>query len=128
MSSSVKFSRQREAIKEMIKNRKDHPTAEQLYADLKREYPHISLGTVYRNLGMLADIGEISKISGDGESVRYDGIMEQHSHFICKNCGKLIDLEIELDTDIYADVEEESGGKVDTHSLMFYGLCNKCKS
>ena len=59
----IKFSRQRESIKNNLMGRTDHPTAETVYSDIRQEYPNISLGTVYRNLSLLADLGEIQKIS-----------------------------------------------------------------
>ncbi|MBR0277025.1 MAG: transcriptional repressor [Clostridia bacterium] len=123
----MKYSKQREAIKEMLYKRNDHPTAEQLYSDLKNDFPNISLGTVYRNLSLLEQIGEIAKISAGKDSVRYDGILEPHSHFMCTECDSLIDLDITLDTDIYSDVETSANGKVNSHSLIFYGLCSKCQ-
>ena len=58
----MKYSRQRESIKENLMNRYDHPTAETVYLDVKKDYPNISLGTVYRNLSLLSEIGEIQKI------------------------------------------------------------------
>ena len=64
---ALKFSRQRESIRECLKNRKDHPTADAVYVTISKEYPKISLGTVYRNLKLLADMGEIQRFSsGDG--------------------------------------------------------------
>ena len=61
--SSLKYSRQRESIKEFLMSRTDHPTADVVYENMKLIYPNISLGTVYRNLSLLADIGEIRKLS-----------------------------------------------------------------
>ena len=71
--ASLKYSRQRESIKEFLMTRTDHPTADTVYHQLRKIYPNISLGTVYRNLALLADIGEIQKIcTGDGAD-RFDG-------------------------------------------------------
>ena len=88
----LKYSRQREALLRELRSRKDHPTADTLYQELRKEYPHISLGTVYRNLALLCELGEIKKIPcGDG-SERYDGFVDPHNHFVCSKCGKVIDL------------------------------------
>lgn len=71
--ATLKYSRQRESIKEFLMTRTDHPTADTVYHQLRKIYPNISLGTVYRNLALLADIGEIQKIcTGDGAD-RFDG-------------------------------------------------------
>ena len=61
--ANLKYSRQRESIKEYLANTKEHPTADMVYAKVRTEYPNISLGTVYRNLNLLADIGEVNKIT-----------------------------------------------------------------
>ena len=61
--ATLKYSRQRESIKNFLAGRKDHPTAETVYSNLRQEQPHISLGTVYRNLALLTELGEIRKIS-----------------------------------------------------------------
>ena len=61
--ATLKYSRQRESIKEFLRTRKDHPTADVVYENMKLIYPNISLGTVYRNLSLLADLGEIKKLS-----------------------------------------------------------------
>ena len=79
-----KYSRQREEIKKYLSTRKDHPSADQVYAAMRQEIPNISLGTVYRNLTMLADTGEILRLRvGDGVD-HFDYDTSEHYHFICK--------------------------------------------
>lgn len=92
--STLKYSRQREAIKNFLMNRKDHPTADTIYTCLREEYPNISLGTVYRNLSLLEEIGEISKISVGSGADHYDGDTTQHQHFICTHCNQVYDIQI----------------------------------
>ena len=72
----LKYSRQREAIKTFLAGRYDHPTAETVYLGIKEEFPNISLGTVYRNLSLLSDIGEIQKLSTGIGPDRFDGADE----------------------------------------------------
>lgn len=70
--STLKYSRQRESIKVCLQGRKDHPTADMLYTDVRKEFPNISLGTVYRNLSLLSELGEIKRLTtGDGPPVRW---------------------------------------------------------
>ena len=78
---AMKYSRQREAIKEFLMTRKDHPTADVVYSNVRDVFPNISLGTVYRNLTLLADIGEISRLRlGDGVD-HFDADTTPHYHF-----------------------------------------------
>ena len=91
----IKHSRQRDAILLNLSQRYDHPTAEMVYFDIKEQYPNISLGTVYRNLSLLAELGEIQKISTGVGPDRFDGNPAPHYHFFCSKCGSVIDLEME---------------------------------
>ena len=90
--AALKYSRQREAIKNYLEGRKDHPTADMVYTAIREVYPNISLGTVYRNLTLLAKQGEISKISCGENSDRFDIRTDPHYHFICEKCGRVEDL------------------------------------
>ena len=88
----LKYSKQRESIKNFLVTRYDHPTAETVYLNIRREFPNISLGTVYRNLNLLAEIGEIQKLSPGIGPDRFDGNPAPHYHFICRHCGCVMDL------------------------------------
>ena len=89
---TLKYSRQRESIKTCLMGRKDHPTADALYTSIREQFPNISLGTVYRNLNLLVDLGEIRKLScGDGTD-HFDYDTSPHYHFVCKECGKIMDI------------------------------------
>ena len=81
--AALKYSRQREAIKSFLMMRSDHPSADTVYQNIRQIYPHISLGTVYRNLSLLADIGEIKKLPGIAGADHFDGRTDRHCHFIC---------------------------------------------
>ena len=78
---ALKYSRQRESIKRFLMSRYDHPTADTIYLHVREEFPNISLGTVYRNLSLLTELGEIIKITTDGPD-RFDGNVKPHSHFL----------------------------------------------
>ena len=75
---ALKFSRQRESIRECLKNRTDHPTADAVYVTISKDYPKISLGTVYRNLNLLADMGEIQRFSSGDGSEHFDYNTDPH--------------------------------------------------
>lgn len=123
---AIKYSRQREAIKQFLMTRRDHPNADMVYANLREVYPNISLGTVYRNLSLLSNLGEITKLTGLDGTDRYDGNTTPHNHFICRNCHHVMDLEME-DTDyIKKEAASKFDGAIEDYSVNFYGLCGTC--
>ena len=123
---TLKYSRQRESIKACLMARHDHPTADALYTLIRKEYPNISLGTVYRNLNLLVELGEIKKLTcGDGAD-RFDADISPHYHFVCKKCGKVCDLPMDHLTDIDQLAQEHVAGTVDSHTIYFYGTCKDC--
>lgn len=126
--ATLKYSRQRESIKTFLMTRKDHPTADTVYMNIRQEYPNISLGTVYRNLSLLSDLGEIQKLSlGDGAD-RFDGNAKAHYHFICRQCQCVKDLDMEQDTVFDKTASKHfQDGSIEGHMAYFYGICNECQ-
>lgn len=123
----MKFSRQRESIRDNLFMRKDHPTADMVYQDIRKIYPNISLGTVYRNLTLLTELGEAQKIvSGDG-FVRFDGNPAPHYHFICRTCGAVQDVDITPAKFLEEVAATKFDGVIESHSILFSGLCSSCK-
>ena len=124
--AALKYSRKREAIKEFLMKRKDHPTADMVYLGLLDKFPNLSLGTVYRNLTLLSDTGEINRLRlGDGVD-HFDGNTMPHYHFICEKCGRVMDLEAKgLDT-VAALTDCDFPGRIKGHVTYFYGECPDC--
>ena len=123
---ALKYSRQRECIKEFLMTHKDHPTADVVYMNVREPYPNISLGTVYRKLELLCDMRDVQKISvGDGID-HFDADTSAHNHFICKNCGRVIDLEMESFDQIDFLAGKNFGGHITGHVTYFYGECEDC--
>lgn len=123
---TLKYSRQRESIKSCLMNRTDHPTADALYLAIREEFPNISLGTVYRNLNLLVELGEIMSFScGDG-SEHFDYTTTPHYHFVCKTCGSVTDLPESIVRDTSELLSEPVSGRVDSHTVFFYGECEHC--
>ena len=121
-----KHSKQREMIMEFLMTRKDHPTADTVYMNVRQQNPNISLGTVYRNLTLLADTGEILRLRvGDGVD-HFDADTSPHYHFICSKCGSVIDLEMESIDSITEVAEKHFGGNIAGHVTYFYGTCENC--
>ncbi|MBD5484215.1 MAG: transcriptional repressor [Lachnospiraceae bacterium] len=127
---ALKYSRQRQVIKDFLMTRKDHPTADVVYMNVRHEYPNISLGTVYRNLSLLADLGEIKRLRvGDGVD-HFDADTSDHYHFICTECGSVIDLKTDGLERIAETVEAanaEFEGEIIGHITYFYGMCGDCR-
>lgn len=107
-------------------SRTDHPTAETIYENLREEYPKISLGTVYRNLSLLTDIGEIRTISTGVGPDRFDGNVLPHYHFICRHCGQVIDLNVHELEHINLLAQHDFPGVIEGHRVFFYGSCAAC--
>ena len=126
MSTVLKYSRQREAIRTFLCSRKDHPTAEVVYDNLRKDFPHISLGTVYRNLSLLVELGEAIKFPGLDGYDHFDGNPMPHYHFICNDCHAVIDLEFPNMEDLNTTAGKAFDGVITGHSAYFYGKCKNC--
>ncbi len=122
----IKHSRQREAIRLNLTNRYDHPTAETVYSDIKEDFPNISLGTVYRNLSLLSDLGEIQKISTGAGPDRFDGNPIPHCHFQCRRCNSVLDIPFEHQDELNAEASKHFSGIIQGNSIQFYGICPDC--
>lgn len=122
----IKRSKQRDAIQAYLSGRTDHPTAEAIYSHLREDLPNLSLGTVYRNLSLLADLGEIQKISTGIGPDHFDGNAAPHNHFFCKCCGSVLDLEMKSINFIEDVAAEGFPGRIDGHVTHFYGKCPTC--
>lgn len=117
------YSRQRTAILNMLKYSKSHPSAAEIYAEVRKEISNISLGTVYRNLDELEKAGYIMKVAGKFQMDRYDGDVSVHAHFVCTNCGKIEDYPI---SDTLAESIMKGKSKAKGFILNYFGLCDNC--
>lgn len=127
MEAIRRNSKKRQAIYDALKATVKHPSAEQLYELLKPEYPDLSLGTVYRNLGVLLDEGKIVSVGKVNGEERFDAVTGRHAHFVCSKCGAVIDVALDgLELPDCGEVEKSLGGRVDDIKLSFTGLCNNC--
>jgi Fur family peroxide stress response transcriptional regulator len=104
-----------------------HPSAAQLYARIKCQFPTMSQATVYKTLALLKDMGQVLEIDLMDDS-HYDGNRPQpHSHLICIKCNKIIDGESDFDPSAILKLEQASGYKILRSQISFYGLCPDCK-
>lgn len=125
---TINKSRQRNAIINYLMTRTDHPTADIIYNAIRKDFPNISLGTVYRNLSLLTELGIIQKISCGDSSEHFDANPMPHNHFICNACGSVIDLKMENIDFVNTLAAKHFTGEIIGHNIFFYGLCEKCKS
>lgn len=128
-----RYSKQRELILDVLKERNDHPTAEMLYNDIIKIMPTIGIATVYRNLAILYESGQILKIeTKQGESDRFDGNLMPHLHFQCLECNEIQDIFLdECDNEKLDEKLKEFANminaKVTSSKILLKGKCEKCK-
>ena len=127
MERSIKRSKQRDAILSLLKNVYCHPTADWLHTQLKKDFPGIGIATVYRNLNLLLEMGEIIKLDvGDGVD-HFDSNINEHCHFICNKCRSVIDIDVPSSSLLKAEAENCNDISVTNCSLFLYGNCSNCK-
>ena len=122
-----RLTRPREAILKLLHSTDCHPDANWVYDQVRLEIPNISLGTVYRTLGVLVEAGLIQELHCSDESqARYDGDIRGHYHIICTACGDVRDVYLAPAHDAEKAVARLTGFRVEGHSLSFFGLCPQC--
>lgn len=122
----MRYSKQRDQIYEIVKNTKEHPTADRVYEKARERMPTISLGTVYRNLGQLVEHGLIKPLVYKG-AVRYDGTLKEHHHFACKTCRKIYDIFIDTDS-VHGKIQKKTNHIVENVVIELSGTCKHCKN
>lgn len=116
--------RYNKVILDIINNSDTHLTAEQVFFELKKEYPAVALATVYNNLNSLCQQGKIRKISVEGCTERYDK-NTRHDHLVCRRCGKLSDIHLE---DITEQLKKQVGFEIDGYDIKVQYLCPECRA
>jgi Fur family transcriptional regulator, peroxide stress response regulator len=127
MKSIRRKSKQREIIFEIISNTASHPTVNNVYKDLKKIIPYVSLGNVYRNIKILIEEGRIQlRDFGDGYE-HYDAIANNHYHFICEKCGTISDFDFSVQDHVMEEAQKNTKNIIIGHTINFFGICEKCK-
>ena len=121
----MRYSRQRELILRQVQSRFDHPTADDIYLAIREDCPGLSLGTVYRNLNGLVEMGRVRRVSIPGMADRFDQTLEDHDHLYCTACDKVEDVHLEKDA-ITAMLQSREDLTIQNYSLNLYGLCSSC--
>ncbi len=126
-----RFSTQKKMIEDALQLL-DHPTAAEIYEQIWKAYPQISLGTVYRNLNSMANEGEIMRLSFSGSPDRFDQNPTEHYHIVCSRCGRILDTDDgaippELLNQLDKAVEASTGVEVESRTMLFCGICPACR-
>jgi Fur family peroxide stress response transcriptional regulator len=122
----IRFTPQRQAILEYLLATDTHPTAEEIYRQVKEKFPGVSLGTIYNTLNMLKENNYLLELDCGELSARFDGNAENHYHAVCRNCGRVVDFHTDL-LRLDALAAANTGFVIETHRLVFYGLCEQCR-
>jgi Fur family peroxide stress response transcriptional regulator len=125
--SGLPVTTQRQTVFEAILDRNDHPTAEQLYREVRRHLPQISRMTVHRVLGTFVSLGLVARTCHPGSAARFDPKLSQHHHLVCLDCGRIIDVEDpRLNRLPLPDVNPREFQIQDYH-VHFRGRCARCR-
>jgi len=127
MEKATKHFRKRDAILTCLRKTTEHPSAEWVYSQLKKEIPDLSLGTVYRNLSLFKEQGLITSLGTVKGVERFDANTDPHVHYICTGCGRVLDLhQIRVPEELNQAAATDSGGEVTGCQLTFTGVCGQC--
>jgi Fur family peroxide stress response transcriptional regulator len=118
---------QRRAVFEQLAERRDHPTADQVYDALSARLPGLSRTTVYRVLETLVAAGLARRVHHTGAAARFDAVTERHHHLVCESCGRLVDLEDAAVPRLRVPDARGKGFRIRDYSISFTGLCSSCR-
>ncbi len=124
--SQTRMTKQRKVILEELRKVCSHPTADEVYDMVRQRLPRISLGTIYRNLDVLAESGEILKLESAGNQKRFDGNAMPHAHVRCVRCGRVGDV-VNAATNVTVGAAESEGFTLTGARLEFEGICDACQ-
>lgn len=125
--SGHKITPQRLAIVRILSQSHDHPSVEDIYGQIKTDFPTMSLATVYRNIVLIKSLGEVLELGFPDGSNRYDGNKPYpHPHVICIKCNKVVDPDLDSLDEMKSEVAAETHFKILNHRLDFFGICSDC--
>ena len=123
----IRLTTQRQIILEELAKVKTHPTASELYDMVRKRLPRIGLGTVYRNLELMADSGMILKIEVGGTQKRFDATTDDHYHIRCSACGRVDDIDVPVIRDLASQAAATTSYHILGHHIEFTGICSSCQ-
>ena len=123
----IRITSQRVAMLEYLTQTSEHPTAEEIFQVVNKEFPQVSVATVYNNLHLFLNLVLVKEITSTDNASRFDIIMQKHYHIICEGCQKIVDFHYELPRHVQQQAIQDSGFDIYDHQLEFYGLCQECR-
>ena len=127
--NGMRLTPQRMAVLQTVIGSEEHLSAEEIYEQVRVDYPMIGLATVYKTIAMLKEMGEVVAINLHNERARYDGSGQApHPHFICTNCNRIFDIEDETLEKLPGEVAAKTGHEITEYRLDFFGICQECQS
>lgn len=123
----MRYSKQRELVMQTVQNLCNHPTAEEIYDTAAKECPGLSLGTVYRNLNLLCENGQLLKVPIPGASDRFDHTLGDHAHAYCEVCGSVTDVLPQALPMLQEALKGGCGFQVHQMNLVLEGVCPECQ-
>lgn len=125
---NLRMTRQRKVILEELRKVRTHPSADEVYEMVRRRLPRISLGTVYRNLEILSESGDIQKLEPGSSLKRFDGNPDAHHHIRCVRCGRIVDADLDVEIKINNGYKSNADFRIIGHRLEFIGICPACSN
>ena len=126
-ATGVRMTPQRHAILEYLLSSMSHPTADEIYKALEKDFPNMSVATIYNNLRLFKEAGLVRELTYGDASSRFDANMSDHYHIICRRCGKITDFSYPPLVEVEEEAARKTGFKVDSHRMEVYGLCADCQ-
>ena len=127
-ATGVRMTPQRHAILEYLLSTMSHPTADEIYKALEKDFPNMSVATIYNNLRLFKEAGLVRELTYGDSSSRFDANMSDHYHIICRRCGKITDFEYPPLIEVEEEAARKTGFRVDSHRMEVYGLCTDCQT
>ncbi|MFI3115071.1 MAG: transcriptional repressor [Clostridia bacterium] len=117
---------QRQIVLSTVQMLKNHPTADEIYNEIYKNHPTISRGTVYRNLNILSETGQLLKVSVPDSADRFDHNLYNHYHIKCTKCSCFFDVDIDYISEINDMIAQKTGFQLEMHEIVFKGVCPDC--
>jgi Fur family peroxide stress response transcriptional regulator len=127
----LKVTPQRQAVLAFLNGNKDHPSAEDIYGELLKQFPGMSFATVYNTLSKLSEASKIQELNIDPQRTRFDSCTDPHHHFYCKVCGKVFDFKNTASNIVDNDLLRTThikGHRIDTVQVNLRGTCKDCRT
>ena len=118
---------QRSLVYEAVNQLRCHATADEIYEAIVKEHPNISRATVYRNLNLLSEMGEIRKLEIPGGADRFDHLCYDHCHIKCEKCGRVFDVDMDFVSGLERKIRDDHGFAFNGYDIIFRGTCPDCR-